>query len=86
MKILRKEILKNYKKSFLNTFIKNVSNIIIINNEKKIDYRQLLSNIIQINKYIRDKNLEKKKIIIQFKDKSLTLIFYLAAIFSNITI
>lgn len=86
MENYKKLISKNYKKKFLNIFLKNSSKKIITYNEEKIDYKELLSKIIQINNFIKEKNLEKKTLIIQFKDRSLTLIFYLAAIFSNITI
>ncbi len=86
MRYSKKINLSNYKKNFLDIFLRNSTKNIITYNEKKKDYRQVLSNIIQINQFIKEKNFEKKTLIIQFKDRSLTLIFYLAAIFSNVTI
>ena len=60
MENYKKLISKNYKKKFLNIFLKNSSKKIITYNEEKIDYKELLSKIIQINNFIKEKNLEKK--------------------------
>ena len=60
MENYKKLISKNLKKKFLNIFLKNSSKKIITYNQEKIDYKELLSKIIQINNFIKEKNLEKK--------------------------
>ena len=57
MENYKKLISKNLKKKFLNIFLKNSSKKIITYNQEKIDYKELLSKIIQINNFIKEKNL-----------------------------
>ena len=74
------------KKKFLEIISKDLNRDFLIHGKKKFKSRKLLSYISQINRFLKKKGLENKIIIIQIENRLHTLIFCLAAIFSNTTI
>ena len=83
MKILKD---LNQKKNFLKVIEKNLSKISLIYNGVKLKYVDILSYIIQINKYLVTNSLENKIVITQFKNRLQAFVFYIAVIFSKTTI
>jgi len=77
---------KNEKKKLLEIIKRNSTKDMIVDGENKVNSKNLLSYITQINRYLSENKLEKKTIIIQIENRLHTLIFYLAAIFSKTTI
>ena len=78
--------ISNLKKKFLEIISKDLNRDFLIHGKKKFKSRKLLSYISQINRFLKKKGLENKIIIIQIENRLHTLIFCLAAIFSNTTI
>jgi len=74
------------KKKFLKIFLENLNKNCLIYGEYKINFKDLLSYITQINKFLKENNLEKETIITQIENRFHTFIFYLAAVFSKTTI
>jgi long-chain acyl-CoA synthetase len=74
------------KKNFLKNFINNPNYNFLTTRHESLSARRLLSYIYQINIFLEKKKLTNKTIIIQFKNRLDTFIFYLASIFSKTTI
>ncbi len=74
------------KKNFLEIFSKNLEKDCIFNQHEVLKYKKLLSYIYQINYFLKKNKLENQTVITQFENRSHTLIFYLASIFSKTTI
>lgn len=85
MKII-KQINSLEKKKFINIIKNNANKDCITHGNKIINYKNLLSYICQINSHLNKNNFNNEIIIIQFKNKFCTLVFYIAAIFSKTTI
>ena len=77
---------KSKKKKLLEITKKNSKKDLIVSEEIKVNSKNLLSYITQLNKYLSKNKLEGKTIIIQIENRLHTLLFYLAAIFSKTTI
>jgi acyl-coenzyme A synthetase/AMP-(fatty) acid ligase len=84
--ISNNSIYSKEKNKFLKLISKNLKRDSIIYGNKKINYEDLISYIIQINNFLTKNKLENKTIIIQLKNRLHTFLFYLAAIFSKTTI
>ena len=87
--LFKKFFMKNKnteKKNFLEIFYRNLEKDCIFNEHATFNFKKLLSYIYQINYYLKKNKLENQTVITQFENKSHTLIFYLASIFSKTTI
>ena len=74
------------KIKFLKFLRKNSKKDLIISSKNKINSKNLLSYITQINTYLSKNKLENETIIIQIENRFDAFLFYLAAIFSKTTI
>lgn len=85
---MKKQIVpsSNLKKLLLNTFLNNLDKRCLISSSKKITFKTLLSYISQIIEFLNKNKLNGEIIITQFDNRILTFVFYIAAIFSKITL
>ena len=68
---------KSEKKKLLEIIKKNSKKDLIVSEEIKVNSKNLLSYITQINRYLSENKLEGKTIIIQIENRLHTFLFYL---------
>lgn len=74
------------KIKLLKIFKDNLDRDCIFSGKHTIKFKRLLSYIWQINNFLKKNRLDNKVIVTQFENRTTTLIFYIATIFSKTTI